>query len=91
MDRHDLAEGSARHAAADTFEKIRVLPAASRSSPAAHPAQDLFGIGQEGGDRAGRGGDMGLTPDHERFSYRSFLDCGCADGSARASPREGSS
>src|SRR6202011_5434823 len=73
VDRHDLAERSARHAAADTFDKIE--PARMRLGLylGAHPAQDLFGIGQEGEDGGGRGCDMGLTLDHERFSHRSLL------------------
>src|SRR6202035_6082623 len=33
----------------------------------------LFRIGQEGEHGGGRGCDLGLAPDHERFSHRSLL------------------
>src|SRR5215468_146156 len=39
MDRHDLAERAARHAAADTFEKIEAAPMHLGLRLGAHPAQ----------------------------------------------------
>ena len=88
VDRHDLAERSARHAATDALEEIESAGMHLGLRLGAHPAQDLLGIGQEGKDGGGRGCDMGLTPDHKRFSHRSLLDRGCADSSARAGPCE---
>src|SRR6266700_1432409 len=70
MDRHDLAERAARGAAADTFEKIEPARMHFGLRLGAHPTHDLFGVGQEGKDGGGRGCDLGLTPDHERFSHR---------------------
>src|SRR5260221_577817 len=72
VDRHDLAERSARCAAVDTFDKIEPARMHLGLRLGAHPAHDFFGIGQEGEDGGGWRCDMGLAPDHERFSHRSF-------------------
>ena len=40
----------------------------------AHPAQDLLRIGQKGENSCGRGGDLGLPSDHERFIHGTLLE-----------------
>ena len=77
MDRDDLAEFAARGAArspGDVLHKIKAARMGVRVRLRAHPAQDLLRIGQEGEDSCGRGGDLGLAPDHERLIHRTLLE-----------------
>src|SRR6516162_11302073 len=87
VDRHDLAERSARRTSAlatNALEEIKPARMRLARRLSAHPAQDLFRICQEGEHGGGRGGDLGLTPDHERFSHRCLL--GRATGMAVLNP-----
>src|SRR5271156_3582985 len=78
MHRDDLAELPARHvrAVADAFDEIEPAGVRLGRHLSAHPAQDLFGIGQKGEDGGGWGRDMDLTPDRERFGHQGLLGCG---------------
>src|SRR5262249_30823045 len=66
VDRHDLSERATRNpgvVAADAFEEVKSARVCFGRRLAAHPADDLFRVGQEGENRSGRRGDMGLAPD----------------------------
>jgi len=78
MDRHDLSERAARYAAAvtsDAFEQIKSAGMCFGCCLGTHPADDLFRIGEERENRSGRGGNMGLPSDDERFIHRCLLKC----------------
>jgi hypothetical protein len=72
VDRHDLAERAARHTAAiaaDAFEEIEPTRMRLGRRRGAHPAQDLFRIGQEGENGRGWSCDLDLALDYERFGH----------------------
>src|SRR5271170_4449960 len=72
MDRNDLAELPARSAAgpaADVLDQVESAWMDLGGRLGAHPAHDFLRIGQEGEDCGGRGGDLGLAPDDERFIH----------------------
>src|SRR6202011_502995 len=91
VDRHDLPERSARHsgAVADAFDQIE--PARMRLSRrlGAHPAHDIFRIGQEREDRGRRSRDLNLASDHERFSHQCLLALSWLVDAARETPGAG--
>src|SRR5262245_53784318 len=76
VDRHDLSERAARNpgmVGADPFEEVKPARMCFGRRLAAHPADDLFRVGQEGENRSRRGGDLGLASDDERFIHRCLL------------------
>src|SRR5262249_9302160 len=75
VDRHDLSKRATRNpgVAADAFEEVKSARMCFGRRLAAHPADDLFRVGQEGENRGGRGGDLGLASHEERFIHRCLL------------------
>ena len=63
VDRHHLAERLRALRSVHAFEKIEAARMRLGLRFGAHPAQDLFRIGQEGEDGGARGRDLGLAPD----------------------------
>ncbi len=66
VDRHDLLERPPRYApgvAADPLDEIKAAGMRVGCRLGAHPAQNLFRIGQEGENGGARGRDIGLTLD----------------------------
>ena len=72
VDRHDLPERAARHVSAGADALDEIEPARMRLSRrlGAHPAHDIFRIGQEGENRRRRGCDLDLASNHERISHQ---------------------
>src|SRR5437762_1907740 len=73
VDWNDLGEPPARDVLAADIDEIETTGMGIHRRLGAHPAHDLFRIGQEREDGGRRCRDLNLTPDHQRLSHRKLL------------------
>jgi hypothetical protein len=76
VDRHDLSERATRHMGpvADAFDQIKSVRTHLGRGLRAHPAQDLFRVGQEREDRRRLSGNLHFAPNEQRFVHPSLLE-----------------
>src|SRR5206468_12503977 len=70
VDGDDLREPAAGDVLTGDVDEIEPAAVRLHRRLRTHPAQDLFWIGEERENGRGRGPDLDLTPDHERFGHR---------------------